>query len=268
MTYTRPRPMAWQYCGEQIKLWRNLAGVSRETLAKEAGYGCETIASVEQGRRRPAVHLLRIADQLCGAKGLLRAAEKYLEPEQFPERSHDYMRYEAEAIAISSYQPMRIPGLLQTEEYAQELIGSWWPPLDDQTVEVRVANRMKRQALLDKQTHVFNYVIGEPALRYPIASREQHQRQLHHLLTVSKRRNVTIQALRFDGIPVGMDGSLILLETPDHKHFAYEEGQLTSSLTAEPDKVSQATQTLARITQLAMGPGESAAFIEELADTQ
>ncbi|MEU3355858.1 helix-turn-helix transcriptional regulator [Streptomyces sp. NPDC037389] len=268
MTYTRPRPMAWQYCGEQIKLWRNLAGVSRETLAKEAGYGSETIASVEQGRRRPAIHLLQIADQLCGAKGLLRAAEKYLEPEPLPERSQDYLQYEAEAIAISSYQPMIIPGLLQTEEYTQAQISNWWPPLDDQTVEVRVANRMKRQALLDKQTRVFNYVIGEPALRHPIASKEQHQRQLHHLLAMGKRRNVTIQALRFDSAPVGIGGSLILLETPEHKHLAYEEGQLTSALTADPDMVSQAAQKLARIAQLAMSPNESAIFIKELADTQ
>ncbi|MFD8995386.1 helix-turn-helix domain-containing protein [Streptomyces abikoensis] len=268
MTYTRPRPMAWQYCGEQIKLWRNLAGVSRETLAKEAGYGCETIASVEQGRRRPAVHLLRIADQLCGAKGLLRAAEKYLEPEELPERSHDYMQYETEAIAISSYQPLRIPGLLQTEEYAHAQISRCWPPLDDETVETRVANRMKRQALLDKQTRVFNYVIGEPALRFPIGSREQHQQQLQHLLTVGARRNVTIQALPFGGVPEGNDGSLILLETPENKHLAYEEGQLTSALTIEPDKVSRATQRLAHITQLAMSPVQSAGFIKELADTQ
>lgn len=268
MTYTRPRPMAWQYCGEQIKLWRNLAGVSRETLAKEAGYGCETIASVEQGRRRPAVHLLRIADQLCGAKGLLRAAEKYLEPEPVPERSQDYMQYEEEAIAITSYQPLRIPGLLQTEEYARAQISSHWPPLDNETVEERVANRMKRQALLDKQTQVFNYVIGEPALRFPIESREQHNRQLHHLLVVGGRRNVTIQALRFGGASTAYEGSLILFETTEHKQLAFEEGQLTAALTTNPDTVSKAAQKLARLTQLAMDPHESTCFIRELADTQ
>ncbi|MEU1779203.1 helix-turn-helix transcriptional regulator [Streptomyces abikoensis] len=268
MTYTRPRPMAWQYCGEQIKLWRNLAGVSRETLAKEAGYGCETIASVEQGRRRPAVHLLRIADQLCGAKGLLRAAEKYLEPEQPPEHSQDYMQYETEAIAISSYQPLIIPGLLQTEEYAQAQIGNHWPPLDEQTVEERVANRMKRQAVLDDQTRVFNYVIGEPALRFPVASQEQHQRQLRHLLAVGERRNVTIQTLRFGGVPGGNDGSLILLETPEHKYLAYQEGQLGATLTADPSRASKAAQRLARLAQLAMSPAESIRFIKELADAQ
>ncbi|MDT0453208.1 helix-turn-helix domain-containing protein [Streptomyces hesseae] len=268
MTYTRPRPMAWQYCGEQIKLWRNLAGVSRETLAQEAGYGCDTIASVEQGRRRPAIHLLRIADQLCGAKGLLRAAEKYLEPEPLPECHHDYMQYETEAIVISSYQPLIIPGLLQTEEYAQAQIGGYWPPLDEQTVEERVANRMNRQALLDDQTRVFNYVIGEPALRFPIASQEQHRRQLHHLLEMSERRNVTIQALRFGGIPGGNEGSLILLETLEHKHLAYQEGHLGAALTTDPGKVSKATQRLARLTQQAMNSVESTCFIKELADTQ
>ncbi|MCC3776851.1 helix-turn-helix transcriptional regulator [Streptomyces sp. UNOB3_S3] len=260
--------MAWQYCGEQIKLWRNLAGVSRETLAREAGYGSDMIASVEQGRRRPVGHLLRVADQLCGAKGLLRAAEKYLEPEPVPELSQDYMQYEEEAIAISSYQPMRIPGLLQTEEYAHAQISGHWPPLVEAIVEERVANRRKRQALLDDQTRVFNYVIGEPALRFPIASTEQHRRQLHHLLAVGERRNVTIQALRFSGAPTAHDGSFLLFETPDHKRFAYEEGQLGAHLTAEPDRVSKAAQKLTLLAQLAMPPAESARFIKELADTQ
>ncbi|WP_240667394.1 helix-turn-helix domain-containing protein [Streptomyces luteoverticillatus] len=268
MTYTRPRPMAWQYCGEQIKLWRNLAGVSRETLAKEAGYGCETIASVEQGRRRPAVHLLRIADQLCGAKGLLRAAEKYLEPEPIPVRTQDYMQYEEEAIAISSYQPMRIPGLLQTEEYARTQISGHWPPLDDETMEGRVANRMKRQAVLGDRTRVFNYVIGEPALRFPIAGGDQHRRQLHHLLTMGERRNVTIQALRFGGVSEGNEGAFVLLETPEHKQFAYEEGQLIAALSCQPETVSKAAQRMARLTQLAMSPNESIEFIKELADAQ
>lgn len=36
-TNTRP-PIAWRYCGNQIKRWRVQTEVSREDLAREAGY--------------------------------------------------------------------------------------------------------------------------------------------------------------------------------------------------------------------------------------
>ncbi|MEU7155195.1 hypothetical protein [Streptomyces chrestomyceticus] len=40
-------PMAWRYCGNQIKLWRGQAEVSREELAAEVGYSAEYVKSME-----------------------------------------------------------------------------------------------------------------------------------------------------------------------------------------------------------------------------
>lgn len=59
-----PPPMSWQYCGNQIKLWRARAGVSREDLAAEAGYSYESLRSMEAGRRKPSPHLLQVADEI------------------------------------------------------------------------------------------------------------------------------------------------------------------------------------------------------------
>lgn len=42
-------PMTWRYCGDQLKLWRARAGVSREALAEEANYDAEYVKSMEQG---------------------------------------------------------------------------------------------------------------------------------------------------------------------------------------------------------------------------
>jgi transcriptional regulator with XRE-family HTH domain len=258
--------MAWLYCGNQIKLWRQRAGISREQLSKEAAYEYETIRSMETGRRRPTVRLLQIADQMCGANGMLLAAQAYLAPEKFLSYAQDYMRYEAEAIAHSSYQTQLIPGLLQTEEYARELIGGHWPPLDDETVDVRVAGRLERQALLDKQSRAFSFVIGEAALRYPIGTVEVHKRQLHRILEDNRRRNVVVQALLFGGAHPGLNGPFVLLETAEHEQLAFEEGQMTGVLYAEPDKVSVLARRHAMILQKALTPEDSARFIRKVAD--
>ncbi|WP_411577387.1 Scr1 family TA system antitoxin-like transcriptional regulator [Streptomyces sp. HUAS TT20] len=121
-------PIAWRYCGSQIKMWRAEAGIGREALAKEVGYDYEYVKSTENGHRRPTLRLLQIADQVCGAGGKLVAAQEYLKPEPFPARSQEFMAIEAEAISFSCYEPLLIPGLLQTEEYARARARHGAPP--------------------------------------------------------------------------------------------------------------------------------------------
>ncbi|MER5971606.1 helix-turn-helix transcriptional regulator [Streptomyces sp. NPDC001922] len=258
--------MAWRYCGNQIKLWRTQAGVTREGLGKEANYDYEYVKSMEQGRRKPTLRLLEVADEMCGARGMLLAAQDYLKPERFLSYVQDFVRYEADAIAHSSYQPQVIPGLLQTEEYARKLIGAHWPPLDDETIDVRVAARLERQALLEKQTRAFSFAVGEGAVRFPIDSADAHKRQLDHLSHMLMRRNITVQIMPFGGVHPGLEGSFVLLETPEHEHLAFEEGQMTGILYADPAKVSIIMQRHALILQRALSPEESARFITSLAE--
>ncbi|MGW1159057.1 helix-turn-helix domain-containing protein [Streptomyces sp. NPDC002519] len=254
----------WRYCGGQVKLWREEAGVSRRALADEAGYDYEYVKSMECGRRRPTLRLLQVADQMCGARGKLVAAHEYLKPERFRSYAEDYVRYEAEAISLGSYQPLHIPGLLQTEETIRALLNAYLPPLDDETIDERVAGRLERQMLLNKRTRAFSYVIGEAALRNPVGGTEVHQRQLLRLLEAGEARNVTIQVLLFVGAGPGVDGPFVLMETAEHELLVYEEGHETGRLYADADKVSAIVQRHAMILRQALSPDESARFITKL----
>ncbi|MHB9759285.1 helix-turn-helix domain-containing protein [Streptomyces sp. BYX5S] len=110
-----------------IKLWRTEAGVDREVLAKEAGYASEYVKFMENGRRKPTLRLLQVADQLCGAGGKILAAQEYLKPDPHPQRSQEFIAQERDAIAFSSHEPLLVPGLPQAPEYAKVLIGAMWP---------------------------------------------------------------------------------------------------------------------------------------------
>ncbi|MGI5199038.1 helix-turn-helix domain-containing protein [Streptomyces sp. CA-288835] len=260
----------WRYCGGQIKLWREEAGVSRQELAKEASYEYEYVKSMECGRRRPTLRLLQVADQMCGARGKLLAAHEYLKPEKFPQRTQQYVLVEAEAITLYSYAAMLIPGLLQTAEYAHELISNSCPPLDEETIEERVAARLKRQEkLTSKPPAHFSYVIHEAALRAVVGSRDAMRRQLDHLLQVGKQRNVLIQVLPFEvAPPVALGGPLVLVETTDHEHYGYVEGQETGALYVEADKLNALTQRHGMIRMQALNVEESARFIRKVAEEQ
>lgn len=263
-------PIAWRYCGSQIKMWRAEAGVGRDALAKEAGYDYEYVKSMENGRRRPTLRFLQIADQLCGAGGKLVAAQEYLKPEPFPARSHEFMALEAEAIAVSWYEPLLIPGLLQTEAYARALISGSSPPLDDETINERVAARLRRAEALHRKVGVmYGFGIYEAALRTNVGGTNVMREQLRHLLDVGVLRNVSIQVLPFGRCSgVALNGSIVLLETPEHEQCGYVEAPEVSVLHSSPNKVSALTQAHAMIRMHCLGVEESATFIREVAEEQ
>ncbi len=258
--------MAWRYCGNQIKLWRTQAGVSREELAKEANYGYESLKSMEQGRRRPSLRLLQIADEMCGAKGLLLAARDYLQPERVPSHVREFLTIEAEAIALSAYGPLLIPGLLQTEEYARALMSNHWPPVDDDTLEERVAARMRRQEkLTSKPATLLTCVLYEAALRSSVGGPAVMQRQLGHLLDTGKLRNISLHVLPADRCArAHLNGSLLLLETVRHEHYAYVEGHSTHVLHTDAETVSNLLKTYGMISRQALNTEESARFIDKV----
>ncbi len=259
---------AWRYGGNQVKLWRTEAGKSREELAEEANYDPETVKSMELGRRRPTMQLLRAADQLFGAGGKLVAAAEYMKPEPFPKRSEEFMAAEAECFAFNNYEPLLIPGLLQSQEYMEALMGDSSPPMDTETIEERVSKRLKRQEVMAHRIRtIYGFIIGEAAMRTEVGGTEVMRRQLLHLLKLSELRNVYIQVL-----PIGracgaaLLGPLVLMETPEHQLWAWADGQETTAMYSHRDKVSALTQTHSMIRMSALSAAESAEFIKRLAE--
>ncbi|MEO3766803.1 helix-turn-helix transcriptional regulator [Streptomyces sp. B5E4] len=258
-------PVQWRYCGNQTKRWRTRAGVSREELAAEAGYAYDTVKMMEQGRRRPTPRLLQVADEMCDAQGMLVAALGYLQPEKFASYSQEYMSYEAEAVALSFYQPHYVPGLLQTEEYIRAVLATLLPPLDGETFEERVSARLERQALLDHEKRSFSFVIEEAVLRRRFGGEKTYERQLRRLLDVAERRNVTLQMLPSDrGLHPGLRGPIVILETPEHDHLAYAESQAGGVLYADAERVNIAMRRRDMITGEALCPQDSVRFITRL----
>jgi hypothetical protein len=160
-----------------------------------------------------------------------------------------------------------IPGLLQTEDYARALIAGHTPPLDDETIERRVAARLARQSLLlSKTALVIGFVIEEVALRRPVGGEAVLKGQLLRLLEVAALRNVSVQVMptrRWEHN--GLIGSMVLLETSERRTLAYTEAQGISMVVADRDEVSVFGQRYGIIRAQALGTEESTCLIEQLA---
>ncbi|MFH8608780.1 helix-turn-helix domain-containing protein [Streptomyces sp. NPDC018029] len=254
----------WRYSGNQLKRWRMKANVTREELGAAANYAPDTIKAMEQGVRMPTARVLDVADGMCGADGLLRAAKDYVKAEKFPPRAQDFMEYEQRAVSLWWYEVVLIPGLLQTEAYARRLISSFVPPLDDETIEERVAGRLERTELLHrKPMTAFSFALYEPALRGPHVDKDQ----LLHLLEVGRRNNVSIQVLPYArAVSSALMGQMVLLETQDRERFAYADGSSVSQLTSDVEVVSSYTERLSVIRAESLGTEGSVRFIEQMVD--
>jgi transcriptional regulator with XRE-family HTH domain len=134
----------------------------------------------------------------------------------FPRAFLSYLRLEASAATIRTFESNLVPGLLQTEEYAAAVIGAY---RGDDASEVTIARlvqaRMERQELLDRiDDHSFVFLIDESALRRRIGSSHKlMERQFEHLRQAAGKPNVTIAVVPFSaGQYSAMAGPFVHLE--------------------------------------------------------
>jgi transcriptional regulator with XRE-family HTH domain len=94
----------------------------------------------------------------------------------------------------------RIPGLLQTREYALEIFRQAVTELSPPEIEHRLSFRIKRQAILFREDTPTPYeaIIHEAALRMKVGGAAVARKQLQHLLEMSERDHITVRAISFD----------------------------------------------------------------------
>ncbi|MFE9613679.1 DUF5753 domain-containing protein [Streptomyces sp. NPDC006012] len=108
----------------------------------------------------------------------------------------DIAELEWHASRVRTAQIMHAPGLLQTEDYARAVFAAVLPPLSRLEVELRVAHRMERQQVFDRDLPLpYVAYIHEAALRMPYGGTEVTRRQLDHLATQSERDSIDVRVI-------------------------------------------------------------------------
>ncbi len=129
----------------------------------------------------------------------------------------DLIGYETAASARRNFEPQVIPGLLQTREYARAVIAALNKGITPDRMDALVELRMRRQELVDRANppELF-FLLDEAAVRRVTGGPDVMRHQLHHLMEVAEKPNVTIDVVPFSaGIRYGMRASFVVLEFPD-----------------------------------------------------
>jgi transcriptional regulator with XRE-family HTH domain len=127
-----------------------------------------------------------------------------------------FLGYESSASIIRNFEPLLVPGLLQTEEYARTVISvleAHNPSKIDPLVDLRVE---RQELLLREPVASLYFIMDEAVIRRVIGGHDVMRRQLRHLQRLAEYPNLTIRIVPFGvGIYPYQRVPYILLEFPD-----------------------------------------------------
>ena len=261
-----------------LREFREQAGLGVTAAAARLGWSQGKVSHIESARNKPNERDVELMLNLYGVGSpdreailsLAREAEDrgwwtdYIDVLNGP-----YVALEDAAAEIGNWAPQVIPGLLQTQDYAREIIkaGELGEASD---IERRLQARMVRQTLLTREDSPPNLhvVLDEAVLGRPIGGSAMMREQLHHLASEAERPNVTIQVLpQSAGTHCGLEGSLIVLRfaEPADPDVAYAEGFFGVVYMESPQQVAHCRLAFERICEAALDPDDSLSLINAAA---
>lgn len=248
-----------------LKMLRERAGKSLGQLAEDTAYDRSYLCRLESGERLSKRGVMVDLDAYFETDGLLAGLWRLAQQDVFKDKYKAFMKYEASMTIMRKY-TLVIPGLLQTEGFAREVLSAVPCPMDQDDIEEQVAARMGRQELLRREPgpHI-RVILDEGALRRPATDPGVWRDQLAHLIAAAESPSIVLQVLEYaTGVHDLMDGSLSLLWQADGSSVAYLEGNRFGELVEDPERVSRYRLSYDQLRDRALSPPDSAAFIKRI----
>lgn len=267
--------------GSELRRLRQAGGMTTQQVAQRLLISQPKISLLENGRRiikprdvRDLCRLYGVQDQRL-VDDLMRLARDSGRQGWWNDYGDiaygAYIGLEAEAATIRTYEPLMVPGLLQTPAYARAIIAGTIPHASDDQAATRLQVRLRRQDRLTAPDNPLRLwaVLDEAALRRVVGSREVMREQLEHLNNLGDRPHITVQVLPHEvGAHPGVSGQFSLLEFSDATDgsVVYLE-RFTSDLYLEKrSDVRLYSDMYAHVQAKALSPDGSRKFLAETAE--
>jgi transcriptional regulator with XRE-family HTH domain len=265
--------------GTELKRCREKAGLTQETVSRHFEWHAAKVTRIETARVAVTPRDVRDLLTLYGVpEGEFREAMVELARQSRQRtwwtdyrdimRAGNFVGLEQEATSMRVWEPVVLPGLLQTEAYMRALLRtgrSFDPPA---SIDRRVALRLKRQARLSAANPLdLAAIVDESVIRRVIGGPDVTHEQLSHLLEMTQLPNVTLRVLPFDaGEHQFLGGSAALLEFRETTHLdvVYLEGLAGDFYEEQPTEVARYREELERLSARALDPRMSVKLIESL----
>jgi transcriptional regulator with XRE-family HTH domain len=275
-----PEPLSQRrYLGMELRRLRDLAGLSTRELAPKVGISPAGVTRTESGSRVPTLPEVNawatatrasdeVKDRLVALtesaynevqtwRGVLSGAR------HLQQRS---AAMEAVANLERDYDPVMLPGLLQTAGYARRILELCAVPGQD--IPAATTARLERQQVLYETPRRFEFLITETALRWPVASESVMRAQLNRITSVAGMDNVNVAVLpaQRGAARIGWHGFTIYEEIQDGGDpFVYVELVHADVTISDPPGVAAYQHLFGQLKDAALTGDAAAEFIATIA---
>jgi transcriptional regulator with XRE-family HTH domain len=255
------------------------------TLRRARGFTCQQVAdaldcSVTKISRMETGERGLYPDDVSAVLGFLQAPAKLREEllalvresdkrnwiqigGKLPTTWKQLIDFENTATTLYNYEPLVIPGLLQTDDYARAVISAGNHELSEQEVDNLVRARMSRRELLSRASGpTLSVIIDEMVLHRPVGGSTVMHGQLQHLLTMLRRTKIDIRVAPFAvGANAGLEGPAMLLEFTDQPSLVYLEVRGATGLIEEAPVIRRVKLAWQQLKSVALSVEDSAHLI-------
>ncbi|MCT2587887.1 helix-turn-helix domain-containing protein [Actinophytocola gossypii] len=210
-----------------LRALREQAGVTREEAATVIRASVQTVGHIETARSLPNGLQL---EKLLAHYGVPERIPHYLELRERARNSVDWWQGKAAAVPayralffggeataerVEAWDPMQVPELARTPEYAAALLRATEPDLAAEEVERRVDLLVCRQReVLDGDVATVSLLFGEAALRWPVGTPEVMAAQAEYLVELAARPGFELWVLPLDAGRRGISLPFTVLSFP------------------------------------------------------
>jgi len=212
--------------------------LTQEQTAAAIKVSASLIAGFETGRLIPQPDTAKALDEFFGSGDEIQRAAEEAREDARPPWLRPWTEHEERATLLRWWEPLLMPGLLQTEEYTRNLLRGGW--LSDDVVDRIVQVRQERQAAtVNRSTPpALSVIISEFALM--CAAPEVRSGQLKHLLEVSHRPKAQVLVVpRSAGLHAGLQGAFVLATLPGSRRSGYVDDQLRGRVVTDGGDLDQ-----------------------------
>ncbi|WP_093423891.1 helix-turn-helix domain-containing protein [Saccharopolyspora flava] len=272
-------PVRVRRVSSELRELRFRSGLGAEEVAGALGMSMSKLSRMESGQRGLQ------ADDVSALLGLYRVPAKRREEllslvrnasmpnwwrvqnGRLPAMWDEMVRFEREAYAISNYETMLIPGLLQTVEYATAIVQGTDPDLNFAEVDTLVTARLGRQTVLNRPSAPhFTALIEQSILERPAGGPGVMFRQLRHLVSAASQPNITVLVLPTEAVHPGLSGPFVVYDFGNLPSLVYLENRGSSAFLEESEHVASTKEALRRLHEVALSAEDSVGMMNSIAD--
>lgn len=258
--------------GGLLRQARAEAGLTQDAIAHAVNVERTGITRMEGGDRLPSHAGLGIWLERCGVTGLAeagiramwRAARRHgYDDEPLKAWFVGWVDAERDAHLLRYWNPVLVPGIVQTPEYAYEVFRGGGRSPEQATADVDA--RLQRQAVLNRvDPPTVVVVLWEPVLYHQVGTAEVMREQLTRLLEVSERPGMLIHVVpSVFGANAGLGGPVSLATIDEKPDVLLTSSLLEDVVTSDVAQARTASNTFETVRGLSANILDSRRIIAE-----